>query len=135
VPRPAQRPEWLDRGRRILTVAIWITAGLSVALTIVLIIMGLLNPGADDLVPGELADTLVWSTIFAAPILFTIALNLLVWRGLLRWFGGRTRGEAFAFITGVSVALAVGSVILVTLLLFFGFLAGAFFGAGSGFGA
>lgn len=134
-PRPAARPEWLDRGRRILTVAIWITAGLSVALTIALIVLGVLNPGADDLVPGELTDTLVWSTIFAAPILFTIALNLLIWRASLRWFGGRTRGEAIAFIIGVSVALAVGSVILVTLLLFAGFLAGALVSTGSGFGA
>jgi len=134
-PPPAAHPAWVERGRRILTVAVWITAGLSVALTIVLIVLGVLNPGADDLVPGELTDTLVWSTIFAAPILFTVAINLLIWRALLRGLAGRTRGQAFALVTVIAVSLAVASVFMVTLLLFLGFFVGALSSTGSGFGA
>jgi hypothetical protein len=132
---PAPHPAWVDRGRRILTVAIWITAGLSVALTVVLIILGVTNPGADDLVVGEFADTLVWGSIFAAPISFTIAINLLIWRGLLRGLSGRTRGQAVALVIVIALSLAVASVLLVTALLFLGFLVGAFAGASSGFGA
>ncbi len=124
---------WVDRGRRILTIATWITAGLSIALTIGIVILGVLNVGAADLVPGELTDTLVWSSIFAAPISFTIAMNLLVWRGMLRALSRRTRGQAIAIVIVVSIALAFASVLIVTGLLFAGFLAGITFSAGSGF--
>lgn len=124
-------PAWVDRGRRILTIATWITAGLSIALTIGIVILGVLNVGAADLVPGELTDTLVWSSIFAAPISFTIAMNLLVWRGMLRPLSRRTRGQAIAIVIVVAIALAFASVLLVTGLLFAGFLAGITFGSGS----
>ncbi|MDX2026380.1 hypothetical protein, partial [Microcella sp.] len=71
----------------------------------------------------------------AAPISFTIALNLLVWRGMLRSLSRRTRGQAIAIVIVVVIALAFASVLLVTGLLFAGFLAGVAFSAGSGFGA
>jgi hypothetical protein len=124
---------WVDRGRRILTIATWITAGLSIALTIGIVILGVLNVGAADLVAGELTDTLVWSSIFAAPISFTIAMNLLVWRGMLRALSRRTRGQAVAIVIVVSIALAFASVLLVTGLLFAGFLVGVGVGASMGF--
>lgn len=130
---PEATPAWVDRGRRILTIATWITAGLSIALTIGIVILGVLNVGAADLVAGELTDTLVWSSIFAAPISFTIAMNLLVWRGMLRALSRRTRGQAVAIVIVVSIALAFASVLLVTGLLFAGFLVGVGVGASMGF--
>lgn len=130
---PEATPEWVDRGRRILTIGTWITAGLSIVLTIVIFLLGVLNVGAPDLVPGDLTDTMVWSTIFGAPITFTIAMNLLVWRGMLRSLSRRTRGQAIAIVIVVAIALAFASVLLVTGLLFAGFLAGVAFSAGSGF--
>jgi hypothetical protein len=132
---PAAGHAWVERGRRILTVSTWITAGLSVALTVLLIILGILNPGADDLVVGELGDTLVWGTIFAAPILFTVAINLLVWRALLRPLARMSVGKRVALIITMVIVLALLSVVSVTVLLFLGFLFGALFSAGSGFGA
>lgn len=130
---PEATAAWVDRGRRILTIATWITAGLSITLTIGIVILGVLNVGAADLVAGELTDTLVWSSIFAAPISFTIAMNLLVWRGMLRALSRRTRGQAVAIIIVVSIALAFASVLLVTGLLFAGFLVGVGVGASMGF--
>lgn len=130
---PVVTPAWVDRGRRILTIGTWITAGLSIVLTIVIFLLGVLNVGAPDLVPGDLTDTMVWSTIFGAPITFTIAMNLLVWRGMLGSLSRRTRGQAIAIVIVVAIALAFASVLLVTGLLFAGFLAGVAFSAGSGF--
>ncbi|MBA4248924.1 MAG: hypothetical protein C0444_11640 [Microbacterium sp.] len=130
---PEATAAWVHRGRRILTIATWITAGLSIALTIGIVILGVLNVGAADLVAGELTDTLVWSSIFAAPISFTIAMNLLVWRAMLRALSRRTRGQAVAIVIVVSIALAFASVLLVTGLLFAGFLVGVGVGASMGF--
>lgn len=105
---------------------------LLVVVLVVLAAMGL-GTAADNLTDGE--DALVWIAVTASPVLFVVALNLLIWRALLRRVAGQTRGEAFAMILAVTVALAVGSVILVAVLLFFGFLVSAFASAGSGFGA
>jgi hypothetical protein len=130
---PTVTPAWVDRGRRILTIATLITAGISIALTIGIVVLGVLNVGAADLVPGELTDTLVWSAIFAAPISFTIAINLLIWRGMLRGLSRRTRGQAIVIVILVSLALAFMSVLLVSVLLLMGFFAGITFASGSGF--
>lgn len=131
----AAEPAWVDRGRLILRFAIWATAGLSVLLMLLIVVLAALGLGIADNDLTESEDTLVWIAVITSPVLFVIALNLLVWRAMLPRLAGQTRGEAFAFITAVTVALAVGSVIVVALLLFFGFLVGAFSSAGSGFGA
>lgn len=128
---PVATPAWVDRGRRILTIATWITAGLSIALTIGIGVLGVLNVGAADLLPGELTETLVWSAIFAAPVSFTIAINLLIWRGMLRGLSRRTRGQAIVIVILVALALALMSVLLVIALLLMGFFAGITFGSGS----
>ncbi|MFM2353177.1 MAG: hypothetical protein RLZZ608_583 [Actinomycetota bacterium] len=127
----AATPAWVDRGRRILTIATWITAALSVALTVFVVVFGLLNiDGAFDLL-GEQTETVMWSSVFAAPVSFTIAMNLLVWRKMLPALSRRTRGEAIGIVIVVSLALAVVSVLIVVGLLLMGFFVGITFGSGS----
>lgn len=127
----AALPGWVDRGRRILTIAIWITATLSIALTLFVIVFGLLNIDGAFLLLGEQTETVLWSSVFAAPVSFTIAMNLLVWRKILPALSRRTRGEATGIVIAATLALAVGSVLIVVALLLMGFFVGITFGSGS----
>jgi glucan phosphoethanolaminetransferase (alkaline phosphatase superfamily) len=118
-------PEWVDRGRAILRVAVWVSAGLSVLATIALIVLGALGLSVADSAADGAAEALTWMTIAGGPVLFVIAMNLLVWRALLRGLARRRRGEAIAVVVVISLALAVASMLAVATLLFFGFLASA----------
>lgn len=121
---PAE-PQWVERGRRILRVAIIVTAGLSVLATITLIVLGALGMGTADNDLIGIGAAITWTMVLGAPVLFVIAINLLVWRALLRPFSRRSRGEAITIGIVVGIGLALLSVVLVVIVLTIGFFVGA----------
>lgn len=127
-PPTTGNPAWVDRGRAILRVAIWVSAGLSVLLTVALVALGALGMGTADNDLIGVGAALVWTAVLGAPVLFVIALNLLVWRAMLRPLARRSRGEAIVLGIAVGLLLALLSVIVVVILLTLGFFAGALSG-------
>lgn len=125
VAGPAADPRWVDRARRILRIAIGVTAVLSVLTTVVLVVLASLGLGTADNALGGWEEAVVWGMVFAAPVLFVIAVNLLIWRALLRGFARKTRPEVITLVVVITLSLAVASVLLVTVLLFVGFAVGA----------
>ncbi|GAA1729884.1 hypothetical protein [Microcella frigidaquae] len=134
-PTPAA-PAWVERGRRILLVAAAAVGALAIALTLVVIVLAVLGirPGNGGGVVGDvgvgpqawLSDT---ATI-AAPVLTVIALNLLVWRALLRGLARRGRTEAVALVVIIALSLAVASWFAVAVLIFLWFIAFGVLGNG-----
>lgn len=118
----------VERGRRILRVAALITGTLSIVSTIVLIVLGALGMGTADNDLIGVGSAIVWTMVLGAPVLIVIAINLVIWRALLRGLARRPRGEAIVFVVLIVLGLAVVSVILVTALLFLGFFVGALSG-------
>lgn len=123
----------IERGRRILRVATVVTASLSVLITITLFVLAALGMGPADNHLAGIGETVTFGLIFAAPVLFVIALNLLTWRALLRPLARMGVEGRIALIVGMVLVLAVVSVVLVAALLFGGFAVGALSSAGSGF--
>lgn len=117
-------PVWVERGRRALRIAVWITAGLSVILTVALVALGLMGMATLNLDIEGPGSAFVWLTVIGAPVLFVIALNLLVWRAMLRPLSRRARGEAVVIGLAVGAGLAIVSVIIVVILLTVGFFVG-----------
>ena len=66
----------------------------------------------------------------AAPVLTVIALNLLVWRALLRGLARRGRSEAVALVVIIALSLAVASWFAVAVLIFLWFIAFGVLGNG-----
>ena len=118
----APDPHWVPRARRILTIGAWVTGVLSVVLTVALMVLGssVIGPAFDA--DGGVMGALGWILMVAPSILFVVALNLLVWRALLRTLARRDRTTRTALIIGVTAALAVGSFFVVASLMFIGFL-------------
>jgi len=123
-------PAWVAQGQRILLLAVIITGALSVLLLIGLIVLISLGLGTanNDLAGAE--EVITWVMIFGSPVLFVIALNLLIWRLLLRPLGRMTSGGRVGLIIGVTIALAVVSVLAVVLLLSLGFIVGIIISGG-----
>lgn len=124
-PAAAGDPPWVERGRRILRIAIIVTAGLSVLATLALIVLGALGMGTADNDLIGIGAAITWTMVLGAPVLFVIAINLLVWRALLRPFARRSRGEAITIGIVVGLGLALLSVVLVVIVLTIGFFVGA----------
>lgn len=124
-------PAWVERGRRILLVAAAAVGALAVALTLVVIALALLgvSPGNGGGVVGPQAWLSDTATI-AAPVLTVIALNLLVWRALLRGLARRGRTEAVALVVIIALSLAVASWFAVAVLIFLWFIAFGVLGNG-----
>jgi uncharacterized membrane protein YkvI len=121
---PDPEPHWLPRGRRILTIGTWVTAVLSVVLTAALMVLGesVMGPAFDES-DGGVAGALGGFLMIAPPVLFAVALNLLVWRTTLRALARRDRAKRPALVIGVAAALAIGSIFLVMSLLLVGLFA------------
>ena len=119
--RGAAPAAWVEKGRRVLLLTAAITGALSVVLLIVLVSLGGATSNNDL---AGLEEAITWVLIFASPVLFVIALNLLVWRSLLRPLGRMTSGARVGLIVGVALGLALVSVIAVVLLLSLGFFVG-----------
>lgn len=121
---PVPVPQWVPRGRRILTIGAWVTAVLSVVLTVTLVALGesVLSPAFDES-GGGVAGALGGFLMIAPPVLFAVALNLLVWRAMLRVLARQEGAKRTALVFSVAAALAMGSIIIVMSLLLVGFLA------------
>lgn len=120
--------EKIERARAILRLAVIVTASLSLVTTALLIVLGALGLGtADNAITGD-AEFVTWLLIFLGPVLFVIAMNLLVWRALLRNLARRSPGAAIAIVIVTVIVLAVASVFVVATLLLAGFFAGAVIG-------
>lgn len=127
---PPPAPAWVESGRRVLRLAAIVTGLLSVLLTIVLIVLVALGEGPANNDIDGFARWLTDTLIFAAPVAAVIALNLLVWRALLRPLGRMTTGGRVGLILLMVGMLGAASVVLTTVLLFAGFLAFGVIGAG-----
>ncbi|MEN9620358.1 MAG: hypothetical protein RL499_551 [Actinomycetota bacterium] len=124
----APRAEKIERARAILRLAVIVTASLSLVATALLIVLGALGLGtADNAITGD-AEFVTWLLIFLGPVLFVVAMNLLVWRALLRNLARRSPGAAVAIVIVTVIVLAVASVFVVATLLLAGFFAGAVIG-------
>lgn len=130
---PTAEPAWVERGRRILRVLALVTGLLAVVVTITVIVLAVLGMGTADNDLSGITETLTYSLIFGAPVLGVIAINLLVWRALLRPLGRMATAGRVGLIALMLLVLGLGSVALVALFLLGGFFAGALIGAGSGF--
>ena len=121
---------WVEKGRRVLLLTSAITGALSVVLLIVLIVLVSLGGATANNDLAGLEETITWVLIFGSPVLFVIALNLLVWRSLLRPLGRMASGARVGLIVGVALGLALVSVIAVVVLLSLGFVVGIIAGGG-----
>jgi uncharacterized membrane protein YkvI len=121
---PDPDPSWLPRGRRILTIGAWVTGALSVVLTVALMVLGesVMGPAFYES-DGGVAGALGAFLMIAPPVLFAVALNLLVWRATLRSLARRDRAKRTALVMGVAAALAIGSIFIVMSLLLVGLFA------------
>jgi hypothetical protein len=119
---------WVDRARAILRIAVIVTASLSVVMTLTLIVLSSLGLGTAANVITGTAEWLTWFLIFVGPVLFVIAMNVLVWRSLLRGLARRTLNEAIVLAAVATLLLAVASMISVAVLVLLGFFAGVFVG-------
>jgi len=123
-PLPTEEyPDWVHRGRHVLRVAALVCGLLALALIVVLVVLALLGESLLATSLPSVAYDVVWMLTLASPVLAVVALNLVVWRALLRPIARLPRGGAIALIIGVVLALAVVSVLLVFVLLLAGFLA------------
>ncbi len=127
---PPPAPAWVESGRRVLRLAAIITGLLAVLLTIVLIVLVALGEGPANNDIGGLARWLTDTLIFAAPVAAVVALNLLIWRALLRPLGRMSTSGRVALILLMIAVLAAVSVALTAVLLFAGFLAFGVLGSG-----
>lgn len=125
-PRP-------ERARHGLRIAALVTGVLSVLITLTLVVLAAFGMGTADNHLAGLGEAVTYGLIFAAPVLFVIALNLLSWRALLRPLARMSVGGRIALIVVLVVLFSVVSVALVALVLFGGFFVGAMSSAGSGF--
>jgi len=135
-PRPAApAPEagWVARGRGVLRVSALVAGALSVLLTITLVVLAALGMGTANNDLSGINESVTFGLIFAAPVLFVIALNLLIWRALLRPLGRLGIGGRIALIILMVLVLGLVSIALVVVLLFAGFFAGTIGSVGSGF--
>jgi hypothetical protein len=130
---PAPEPGWLARGRGALRIAALVTGTLSVLLTIALVVLAVLGMGTADNDLSGINESVTFGLILAAPVLFVIAMNLLIWRALLRPLARTGIGGRIALVIVMVIVLGLVSIALVAVLLFAGFFAGTIGSAGSGF--
>lgn len=123
-PVSAAPPAWVEKGRRVLLLASAIAGGISVLLLIGLITLLVLDLGPANNDLAGLEEAISWFLIFGSPVLFVIALNLLIWRMLLRPLARMSTGGRVGLIIGVTITLGVVSVIAVVILLSLGFFLG-----------
>ncbi len=125
----------LDGARRALRVAAIASGVLAVVLMITLVVWAALGGGPANNDLDGVEETVTWALVWGSPVLAVVAVNLLVWRALLRPLARMSTGKSIALAITMVIVLALFSVLAVTVLLFLGFLAGVLFSAGSGFGA
>lgn len=123
----------LERARRGLRIAALVSGVLSVLITVTLVVLAALGMGTADNDLAGVGEAVTFGLIFAAPVLFVIALNLLTWRALLRPLARMGVGGRIALVIVMVLVLGIVSVALVAALLFGGFFVGAMSSAGSGF--
>lgn len=123
----------LERARRGLRIAALVSGVLSVLITVTLVVLATLGMGTADNHLAGVGEAVTFALIFAAPVLFVIALNLLTWRALLRPLARMGVGGRIALVVVMVLVLGIVSVTLVAVLLFAGFFAGTIGSAGSGF--
>lgn len=123
--QPADAAAWVERGRRVLRVSALVSGVLSVLVTVTLVVLGALGMGTADNGLSGTGEAVTFGLIFAAPVLFVIALNLLIWRALLRPLARMGLGGRIALIVLMILVLGLSSVALVAVLLFGGFFVGA----------
>ncbi|MDX2026379.1 hypothetical protein [Microcella sp.] len=123
----------IERARRGLQIAALVTGVLSVLIVVTLVVLASFGLGtADNLLAGA-EEALTYGLIFASPMLFVIALNLLTWRAMLRPLARMRVGGRVAVIVLTVIVLALMSVVFVAGLLFAGFFVGTISSTGAGF--
>lgn len=127
---PLTPPAWVARGRDILRVAVWVTASLSLALTATVVVLAALGVEPGNGVVDGPEQWMTDTALLTAPVLFVIALNLLIWRALLPGLVRRTRPEAIALVVVIALGLAVASWFAVAVLLLGGFVVFGIIGDG-----
>ena len=120
-------PSWVDRGRHGLRIAILITGALSLGILLVVLVFAAIGQNVLASADTEFGTNLLWVATLASPVLFVIAMNLLVWRALLVPIARKRRGETIVLVTVTAVGLAVASFAAVVVLLLGGFLVTAVF--------
>lgn len=123
----------IERARRGLRNVALVAGVLSVLVTVTLVVFAVLGMGMADNHLAGVGEAVTFGGVFAAPVLFVIALNLLTWRALLRPLAHMGVGGRIALVVVMVLVLGIVSVALVAALLFGGFFLGALSSTGSGF--
>lgn len=118
---PVDYPEWVTRGRSILRWSSIATGAVSLLVLVVTMVLAATGNNVLSSVQTEIATNALWVATIASPVLFVIAMNLLIWRALLRPLARKPRAEKVILVTLTVVGLAVASFVAVVLLLLGGF--------------
>jgi hypothetical protein len=130
----ASRPTEHEAAGRVLRRGALTCGLLSLLLLVALVVMAALGEGTANNDLTSLEANVTWGLIWGSPALIVVALNLLIWRALLRPLAWMATGKRVALVITMVIVLAVLSVGVVAVLLTLGFVVAALFSAGSGFG-
>ncbi len=118
---PVDDPKWVTRGRGVLRWSTIATGAVSLLVLVVTTVFAATGNNVLSSVQTEIVTNALWVATIASPVLFVIAMNLLIWRALLRQLARKPRTEKVILVTLTVVGLAVASFVAVVLLLLGGF--------------